>query len=300
MSIGPIGLATTQGVIAAFNPCGFAMLPAYVSYFVGASSTDAVPGLRRRLLRAALASLCTTVGFVTIFAAFGFVIGEVFQGVGDKLPYVSMVIGVAMVALGIAMLRGFEPKLPVPKIKKARSGRGMREMFIYGVSYALVSLGCTIGPFTATVVGTLHDGNVLGSILAFVAYGIGMGLVLTVLSFAIAGAQQAFVRGLRRVLPYVNRVSGALMVLIGMYVAWYGYYDYRLIIRGDLNAPAGPVGWVTNWSNSLQNLVLHRVGLRGIVIVLLLVLAAIVALLIARPRHHSRSDTSPSTTSPLK
>ena len=32
---GAIALALTTGVITAFNPCGFAMLPAYVSYFVG-------------------------------------------------------------------------------------------------------------------------------------------------------------------------------------------------------------------------------------------------------------------------
>ena len=51
---------------------------------------------------------------------------------------------------------------------------------------------------------------------------------------------------MQRVLPYVNRASGALLVLAGLYVAYYGWYEIR--IRTHPDAPAGPVDWVTNWS----------------------------------------------------
>ena len=33
---------------------------------------------------------------------------------------------------------------------------------------------------------------------------------------------------LRRILPFVNRIGGALLVLVGLYVAYYGSYEVRL------------------------------------------------------------------------
>jgi hypothetical protein len=59
-----------------------------------------------------------------------------------------------------------------------------------------------------------------------------MGLVLMVLTMAIALAEQGLVRNLRSVLPYVQRVSGALLVLAGAYVTYYGWYELR-VRRGD-------------------------------------------------------------------
>ena len=35
---GSVALALSAGIIAAFNPCGFAMLPAYMSYYVGTTT----------------------------------------------------------------------------------------------------------------------------------------------------------------------------------------------------------------------------------------------------------------------
>ena len=31
----PLGLAFAAGLVATINPCGFAMLPAYLSFFLG-------------------------------------------------------------------------------------------------------------------------------------------------------------------------------------------------------------------------------------------------------------------------
>jgi cytochrome c biogenesis protein CcdA len=36
----PVGLAFGAGMIAAVNPCGFAMLPAYLSLYLGAEESD--------------------------------------------------------------------------------------------------------------------------------------------------------------------------------------------------------------------------------------------------------------------
>ena len=33
---------------------------------------------------------------------------------------------------------------------------------------------------------------------------------------------------MRTVLPYINRISGLILIVVGLYVAYYGYYEIRL------------------------------------------------------------------------
>jgi cytochrome c-type biogenesis protein len=62
-----------------------------------------------------------------------------------------------------------------------------------------------------------------------------MGIVVLALAVAVAAARTSLVSRMRRVQAVVGRVSGALMVLAGAYVAWYGWYEIRAL-RGDVTA----------------------------------------------------------------
>ena len=68
--------------------------------------------------------------------------------------------------------------------------------------------------------------------LTFVLYGVGMGLVITVLTVALALARSGVVARFRELLPVMNRIAGGLMVVTGAYVAYYGYYELRLLNYG--------------------------------------------------------------------
>ena len=58
------------GLIAAFNPCGFAMLPAYLSYFLGLES-DKSDEREVGILNGLKVSLTLSLGFVFVFAIIG-------------------------------------------------------------------------------------------------------------------------------------------------------------------------------------------------------------------------------------
>lgn len=84
-----------------------------------------------------------------------------------------------------------------------------------------------------------------GDPVAYLAYALGMGLVVAVLAVAAALAGTAVTAGVRRLLPYVGRVGGALLVLTGLYVGYYGIYELRLFpatptrpIRSSTRRPA--------------------------------------------------------------
>src|SRR5437899_3083599 len=61
----------------------------------------------------------------------------------------------------------------------------------------------------------------------FLAYSVGFGLVITAMTVALALGHRSIVRRLRQVLPFVHRVAGALLVLTGLYIAYYGYIEIR-------------------------------------------------------------------------
>jgi cytochrome c-type biogenesis protein len=287
---GPILIALSAGIITAFNPCGFAMLPAYVSYFVGQTAPGAEqPPLAKRLLRAALTGGVVTIGFMTVYGVMGIVATEFLSRITSVVPFISIGVGVVLAVLGVAMLRGYELKLRLPRMKSARKGSSMASMYVYGVSYAVVSLSCGFAGFLSTVISASNEGSFVDSMKVYLAFTSGMGLVLILLSFAVALAQQGFVRGMKKVLPYVNRISGAMLILAGLYVAYYGYYSYR-ITRG-LAVAAGPVAWVESASTA----VLRRVNKLSTSTLTLLVLsvAAVVVASVAASRLRTRRNLTP-------
>lgn len=229
----PLALALTAGTLAAFNPCGFALLPAYLAMLL-ADDAGARSGPVPRALKL---SAAMTAGFVTVFGLSGLVLTPLAVSVGEYLPWLTIVIGVALAALGLRLLSGRELSARTPKLATGRPAMSMGSLYGYGLSYAVASLSCTIGPFLAVVSSALVGGGMLGGLAAFVAYALGMGLVVVLLSLAVALARGAVVGGLRRILPYVSRIGGGMLLLAGLYVAYYGWYELRVFAGASTGDP---------------------------------------------------------------
>ena len=149
----PLALAFTSGMVATFNPCGFAMLPAYLGTFLGLEDDSA--DAAGRILRALSVGGAVTAGFVVVFGLLGAglsTIESVFSiSIEEKLPYVTIVIGVALVGLGIALLAGKHLTVALPKLDKGGRTGELGSMFVFGLSYAIASLSCTLPIFVAVV-----------------------------------------------------------------------------------------------------------------------------------------------------
>lgn len=231
-----IGLAFAAGMVAAFNPCGFAMLPAYLTTVIQREGGGQIGALGRALgATAAMAA-----GFLTVFGLFGLLTVPVASTVQRYMPYATVAIGIVLVALGFWLLSGRE----VPGWSLGKGGQWaptarLGSMFGYGIGYALASLSCTVGPFLAVTGSSLRGGSAAGTLLVYVAYAAGIALVVGVLAVAVALASGAAIDRMRRILPYVNRLSGAVLVPVGLYVAYYGWYELRLF--GGTAGAADPV-----------------------------------------------------------
>ncbi|WP_063806694.1 cytochrome c biogenesis CcdA family protein [Streptomyces regalis] len=250
----PYALALTAGMLAAVNPCGFALLPAYLTIFVSGGDRT---GRRDAVTRALIATAAMTGGFAAVFGTFALVVSPLALTVERWLPWATVVIGLILLALGVWLLTGRELQVRLPKVHTtSRPADSALSMGLYGISYAVASLSCTIGPFLALTTTAFRGSSVPGVVGVFLAYAAGMGAVVGVLTLTVALSRQAAVARVRAVLPYVTRLSGALLLIAGAYVAYYGWYELRLLGGGAADDPVVSTvtqwqGTVTRWLNDL-------------------------------------------------
>lgn len=281
----PVAVAFGAGMLATVNPCGFVMLPAYLSYFLGTSSIPDAEAPHIGIGRALAVGAVVSAGFMSLFAVAGALLSWASIGVYEIAPWLTLIIALVLIGVGIAMLIGWEPVFSVPKLEKGGRDRTLRSMFLFGISYAIASLGCTLPVFIATVSGTVRRQNVASGLLVYVAYGLGMAVVMMALTAAIAGARASLVRRLRGIMPFVGRIAGALVLAAGLYIGWYGITELRNL-HGSASVSGGrTVDTVTGWSGSIANWVDGIGAVRiGLILGLVIALALFVSLLRA-PRE---------------
>jgi cytochrome c biogenesis protein CcdA len=270
------------------------MLPAYIALVVRGEDSEPVPddaGLGTSLCalgRALAATFAMAAGFVTAFGVFGVLTVSLASTVQSYLPFVTVVIGVALVALGIWLVTGRELVLPAWFRRGARwaPSAALGSMFGYGVSYAIASLSCTVGPFLAVTGVSLRGSTVIGGVSVYLAYVAGFTLVVGTLAVAAAFANSAVIEWMRWVLPFVNRLSGALLIIVGLYVGYYGVYEVRLF-----HAHGNPVDPLVTAAGQLQGTIavwVHQHGAWPWIVAVAVVLVAAGAATVWQGRRAAR------------
>ncbi len=230
MISGTVALAFTAGMVATFNPCGFSLLPAYIGAFV--AGDEVTERTDRRVLRALRVAAAVSVGFIIVFASVGLIIDRIAGEARRQLPWVTIVVGAFLIAAGIAMTMGWKPTLAIRGPQFSTGSNRARVMVGYGMTYAIASLSCTIGPFLA-VTGTALSQSPIEALGTYVAYALGMGVIILILSVASALAHSTVANHMRRLSRIAPRVGGVLMVLAGTYTIWYGRWELA-VYGGDL------------------------------------------------------------------
>lgn len=241
-----LSFALGAGLVAALNPCGFAFLPGYLGLVIAASRDTSRPVA---LARAAAATVVMATGFLTVFGIFGLAVSPLIASARKYLPFATVVIGVALLALGAWLLAGREFPLLLPGTAGGTPTARLGSMYGYGVGYAMASLSCTIAPFLAVISTTFRQGSASAGVLAFIAYAAGMSITVGVAALAVALMGASATSALRRVLPHVGRIAGVIVLLTGLYVSYYGYYEIRLYFAGaDADDPViAAAGAVQSW-----------------------------------------------------
>ena len=264
-----LGFAFAAGLVASVNPCGFAMLPAYLALYVG-SNTDANPranvfarvgkmlqsnvfarvdktlhanvfarvgkalqsNIFARLGKALLVGCVVTLGFVALFGIAGVVIGGGARQVTNIIPWIGLIIGVVLTFAGAWILGGGKIYTSLAQQASTKMGDpsrvSIKGYFLFGVSYGTASLSCTLPIFLVVLgIGGAATSSLVDSVVSFVLFGLGMGTVVIILTIAVALFKGAMVGALRKILPYTQVVSAALMILAGAYIVFYWLTEGR-------------------------------------------------------------------------
>ena len=271
-----MSLSFIRGLVAAVNPCGFILLPTYLMYFLGLQGN--IPGTQRASLRRALlVSGALSAGFISVFLVAGVISYNFTNWINENAKYATGAIGIALLVLGVAMLFGYKLPFMTPNIGTGDGTpeKTIKAMFVFGIAYAVASIGCTIGLFIATVFSTTTRDGVVAGVGNVVAYGAGMALLVSALTVALAFANTSLLKFLRGGLRYVDRIAAGFVVLSGLYLLWYFYWV-------DIKEEGDPI---TDWALERQAraTAFLSTNWQSVAIVLVVVVGAAAAYVFIRP-----------------
>ena len=212
-----------------------------------------------------------------MFGIVGIALSAGLSALRDYVPWAAIVIGVGLIALGVAILAGFRLTAYLPKFERGASGRDVRSLFLFGVSYAVASVSCGLATFLVVVTASAGNDSFVGGIVSFVLYALGMGMVLTSLAVSLALARGWLLGKLRVLMRHTDNIAAVLMIAAGAFTIWYWIND--LTDRsGD-----GLVVTVERWSSSLSNWVASVGGVRlGLVMSIVLAVGGMAMLMTGR------------------
>lgn len=215
-----VALAFTAGLLSPVSPCGFAMLPAYLSYFLATGKTSE-RGLVPRAANGLLMGAVVSAGFAAVYGSAGLVFSIGLRSIVAFVPWIAIGIGVALVVVGALFVFGRGVSFVLPEIVRPGKRSGLRGAFVFGLAYATASLSCTLPAFLTVVSTSITAGGAIALPVLFLAYILGVAAVIFAVSVSGALAKEGAARSFRRMLRYVHRVSGALLILAGIYIVLY-------------------------------------------------------------------------------
>lgn len=229
----PFGYAFGLGMVTAVSPCSIAMLPAYISLHLGTGEKGYWDrSWLWRFGRALVMGSVMTLGFVVLFGFVGAVLSPIGELLKPYIEWVSVVIAILLILLGVYILFGGHVyvNLPARLAKRlSQSGSiGINGFLVFGIAYGLAALSCSILLFTGMVVTAYSSGGFANAFWQFLLFALGMGLIITVVTIASALLKETVNRWLNRLVPVVTRLSGLLLFFAG------GYMIYYWFVVGDI------------------------------------------------------------------
>jgi cytochrome c-type biogenesis protein len=261
---GLLAAAFGAGMISTANPCGFAMLPAYLGMFLGRGGDD-----RRSVLAVASA---VSAGFITVFAVSGALIVVGVRAIIAWIPWMALLVGLGLVVVGASLLLG---RRLLPSLRLG--GRGSRDrslagMYGFGLSYGVASLSCTLPIFLSLTAGVIAAASPTQALLTFVAYGLGMALSVGAITVALGLGRDRVAARIRPLAQRLDTVSGWVMIVAGAFIVWY----WATVLAAGAVALAGNpvVAWIERTAATLAGVVANHTAVVAVVAVILVALGA--------------------------
>lgn len=275
---GLLAVAFAAGLLAPVNPCGFALLPALLASCIPTTDDANTP---RRLAIGLGSGLALALGFAGTLTLAAVIVAAGLRALTTLAPWLAAAVGAVLVVLGVVLLLGRSLPLRLPSVGLTAGGHtGALRLVLFGIGYAVASLACTLAVLLAVVAQALTAATVVGMVTVFAAYAAGAAILLLLLAVSAAVASGLAARAIRRLLPALPRITGALLAVSGGYLllTW-----LPAATGGTSPVPslAPLASHLSSWINT------HQTGTLAVAVAVL----ATAALIVAADRiRHARSQ----------
>ena len=208
-----LAIAFTAGLLSFLSPCVLPLIPSYVTFVTGLSLEDVQHARRTALVH----SLLFILGFTLIFLALGAgatLLGSLMLRHRD---WISRVGGVLVILFGLYMLGAFNPAFLARerRLHLANKPLGYVGTVLVGIAFGAGWTPC-LGPILAGILTyTMSDAHLDRGLMLLGSYSMGLAVPFLASSLAINHFLALFQR-FRRHLAWVTRISGVLLIVVGL------------------------------------------------------------------------------------
>lgn len=227
-------LAFSAGLASFVNPCGFALLPVYITYYFKNEGIEKV-SFFRRILAGLIFGLMVSFGFAAIFSLIGIIVSYIGKGLLKYVGWFDLFVGMLLVIIGFIYLFNLNSKINLNKLtnlgenlKSNKLKNKYLSFFLYGAGFAIASLGCTLPIFLLVVTSAIKSNGILNGTVIFLIYAAGMSFFMILFSIAIAISKTIIERILKKWMPYIYKLGSIVVIIAGAYLI------YNQIVLGRL------------------------------------------------------------------
>lgn len=241
-------IAFAAGFVSFLSPCVLPLAPGYLSYVTGLTGEELAGtdegsggvGTKARVKsRVLLGSLLFVLGFSIVFVSFGVFFGGLGSLLLEYQQAINTVLGIIVIVLGLSFM-GVLPGMNREYRLHRAPNFSLWGAPLLGVVFGLGWTPC-IGP-TLTAVQSLAfaEASAARGALLSLAYAIGLGVPFILLGLAfrqLAGA----LTWVKRHYALIMRVSGGLLVLIGILLVTGLWNEFTIWLRVTVPAVESPI-----------------------------------------------------------
>jgi cytochrome c-type biogenesis protein len=218
-------VAFLAGLLSFLSPCVLPLVPSYVGFITGMTLPE-VTGRRRAALTHALLFVG---GFSLVFVLLGASATALGRALNYYQVWLQRVGGVLIILFGLLCLGVFKVGLLTQerRVHLERKPVGYLGSALVGMAFAAGWTPC-IGPVLGGILGLAATSNdVARGMQLLAAYSAGLALPFLIAAVAVESFLDWFQR-FRRFLPWVMRVSGVMLIVVGV-----------LLVTGEFTRLAG-------------------------------------------------------------
>jgi cytochrome c-type biogenesis protein len=207
-----IVVAFVAGVLSFLSPCVLPLVPSYIGFLTGMTLPEI--GTRRRA--ALLHALLFVLGFSLVFILLGATATALGRALGYYQVWLQRAGGVLIILFGLLCLGvlSARPLLSEHRMQLEQKPLGYLGSAVVGMAFAAGWTPC-IGPVLGGILGlAATSADVSRGMLLLAVYSAGLALPFLLAAIAVESFLGWFQR-FRRFLPWVMRLSGLLLILVG-------------------------------------------------------------------------------------